>query len=408
MLKRDLSGNIRAKKKYMPGHEAASSQSTEAQQKIAPLSAQFRYDEALGFICEGDWVIMGLDALLQAFQAPNLPKEKKICIDGSNIGQFDSAGALLLMQWIDFFHSHEKETQLLHFSESQKELLKLVKERQDEISVAQITPQPKKRNIFYKLGKVAVERFEQAFGFLKLFNILIHHLGQIFKDRRHFHIDSMVSNMYVTGVLALPILALLAFLIGIVLAYQLGVQLENYGATAFIAYLSGMAIFREFGPLITAIIVAGRTSSAFTSQIGSMKINEEIDALKAFGLSPMAFLILPKVLGLIIVFPFLIFWANCFSLLGAMCMSKWILHNTFSDFLMSLKESVGFNQMLLGLYKAPVFALLTSMVGCYEGLQVESSAQDIGKRTTKSVVQALFLIIVTDACFSIVYSWLDL
>jgi phospholipid/cholesterol/gamma-HCH transport system permease protein len=188
----------------------------------------------------------------------------------------------------------------------------------------------------------------------------------------------------------------------------MGLQLETYGANIFIAYLSGMAIFREFSPLITAIIVAGRTGSAFTAQIGSMKVNEEVDALLTMGLSPTELLVMPKVLGLLLVFPLLIFWSDVFSILGAMIMSKFMLDISFYDFLQRLRDSVGLKQMMLGLYKAPAFALLIALVGCFQGFRVEGSADSIGSQTTKSVVQSLFLIIIADAIFSIIYSWLKL
>jgi phospholipid/cholesterol/gamma-HCH transport system permease protein len=169
-----------------------------------------------------------------------------------------------------------------------------------------------------------------------------------------------------------------------------------------------MAVFREFSPLITAIIVAGRTSSAFTAQLGSMKINEELDALLTMGLSPTELLVLPKVIGLLFIFPLLIFWSDVFSILGSMFMAKLMLGIGYVDFLQRLKSSVGFDQLLLGLYKAPAFAVLIALVGCFQGFRVEANADSIGSQTTKSVVQALFLIIVADAGFSVAYSWMGL
>lgn len=225
---------------------------------------------------------------------------------------------------------------------------------------------------------------------------------------RRFRLPSIISNIYSAGLQALPIVALLSFLIGVVLAYQMGLQLETYGANIFIAYLSGMAIFREFGPLITAIIVAGRTSSAYTAQLGSMKINEEIDALLTMGLSPTELLVLPKVIGLLLVFPLLIFWSDVFSIMGSMLMSKSMLSIGYEDFLQRLKSSVGLEQFMLGLYKAPAFAVLIALVGCFQGFRVESTADSLGSQTTKSVVQALFLIIIADAAFSVAYSWMGL
>jgi phospholipid/cholesterol/gamma-HCH transport system permease protein len=188
----------------------------------------------------------------------------------------------------------------------------------------------------------------------------------------------------------------------------MGLQLATYGANIFIAYLSGMAIFREFAPLITAIIVAARTSSALSAQIGTMKLNEEVDALLTMGLSRTELLVLPTVIGLLIIFPLLIFWADIFSILGAMIMSNSMLSIGFEDFLQRLKDSVGLSQMMLGLYKAPAFAILIALVGCYQGFRVKASADSIGSQTTKSVVQALFLIIIVDAIFSVVYSWMKL
>mgnify|MGYP006108263739 CR=1 FL=1 len=139
-----------------------------------------------------------------------------------------------------------------------------------------------------------------------------------------------------------------------------------------------------------------------------MKVNEEVDALLTMGLSPTELLVLPKVLGLLIVFPLLIFWADIFSILGAMMMSKSLLNVGFDDYLIRLRDSVGLSQLMLGLYKAPAFAILISLVGCYQGFRVQASADSIGSQTTKSVVQALFLIIIADALFSVVYSWMKL
>jgi phospholipid/cholesterol/gamma-HCH transport system permease protein len=188
----------------------------------------------------------------------------------------------------------------------------------------------------------------------------------------------------------------------------MGIQLQTYGANAFIAYLCTMAIFREFGPLITAIIIAGRTSSAFTAQLGSMKINEEVDALETMGLSPTELLVMPKVIGLCIAFPLVVFWSDFFSLIGAMIMSKAQLGISYADFLQKVRESVGLKHLMLGLYKAPAFALIISLVGCFQGFCVEPTADSVGRQTTKSVVQSLFLIIIADATYTVIYSWMEL
>lgn len=368
-------------------------------------SAQFVFDsEKHCFQCEGSWSVLQIKNLSTQLNQLPIPDDLQVSISGNLLNKFDSSGALALMLRIDHLKSKGKEVNLIDFSKQQEDLLKLVEEKRDAINYE--PPAIKKHNLLYRIGKETINKLNQADGFLILVGDLSAKLFEAFGNWRRFQLPSIASNIYSAGVQALPIVALLSFLIGIVLAYQMGLQLQTYGANIFIAYLSGMAIFREFSPLITAIIVAGRTSSAFTAQIGSMQINEEIDALNTMGLSPTELLVMPKVLGLIIVFPLLIFWSDIFSILGAMMMSKSMLHVSYFDFLARLKDSVGLDQMMLGLYKAPVFAILVTLVGCFQGFRVQASNNTIGSQTTKSVVQALFLIIVADAAFSIIYSWM--
>ncbi|MDI1352342.1 MAG: ABC transporter permease, partial [bacterium] len=358
------------------------------------------------FLCSGAWTVLNLDILYKKFSSMSFPQDAKLVINGESLTSFDSAGALVLMKCVEQLEHHSNKVELLHFNEKQISLIELIKSKKETINY-QIPP-PKEQGILYQIGKESENKLLQVDGLV----ILIGELGTKFVEAlgnwRRFQIPSIISNIESAGIKALPIVALLSFLIGVVLAYQMGLQLETYGANIFIAYLSGMAIFREFAPLITAIIVAGRTSSAFTAQIGSMKVSEEVDAILTMGLSPIELLVLPKVIGLILVFPLLIFWADMFSIFGAMFMSKIMLSVGYDDFLLRLKDSVGLSQLMLGLYKAPAFALVISLVGCYQGFRVEASADSIGTQTTKSVVQALFLIIIVDAIFSVVYSWMKL
>lgn len=356
--------------------------------------------------CEGSWSILMLTTLPNALRTTDWPTGQALEISGKHVRHFDSAGALTLLTCLTGLKQQSNHVTLIDFTPQQTDLLALVDSKQAAITY--IAPIEKKQGPLYTLGKETVNKIAQIDGLLILIGDLTRKLAAGFHHPRRFQYPSIVSNIYSTGITALPILALLSFLIGVVLAYQMGLQLETYGATIFIAYLSGMAIFREFGPLITAIIVAGRTSSAFTAQIGSMKLNEEIDALHTMGLSPTELLVVPKVLGLLIAFPLLIFWADLFGSLGAMFMSKYMLHVNYGDFLMRLQDAVGLKQLMLGLYKAPVFALLIALVGCFQGFRVGTSADSVGSQTTKSVVQSLFLIIITDATYSIIYSWLDL
>ena len=369
--------------------------------------AEFIFNtETSQYHCKGSWSILCLEALLRHLEQIPTTTLPTIIITGENISQFDSAGALALLQCKNKLKHVDNNVEFIDFSPKHLQLITLLENKQDAI---EYTPEPPiKQSLVYELGKETVNKVSQIDGLIILIGNLADKIFGAASNLRQFHAPSIVSNVYSTGLQALPIIALLSFLIGVVLAYQMGLQLESYGANSFIAYLCGMACFREFAPLITAIIVAGRTSSSFTAQIGSMKINEEVDALETMGLSPIEFLVLPKLLGLLLIFPLLIFWSDVFSIAGAMFMSKFKLDIGYIDFLTRLRNSVGAKQMLLGLYKAPVFAILIALVGCFQGFNVKLNASSIGSQTTKSVVQALFLIIIADAAFSILYSWLHL
>ncbi len=350
--------------------------------------------------------MINLHDVFKQFKQTSLPTSETIKVCGARLTKFDSAGALTLIQCLDELKSHHNQIELVDFNNQHQHLLTLIESKREVLD--DTPPPPEKKNSLYHLGRVTMYKLNQVNGLLVLIGNLSDKIFNAFGEWRRFQIPSIISNLDSCGVKALPIVAWLSFLIGIVLAYQMGLELETYGANIFIAYLSGMAIFREFAPLITAIIIAGRTSSAFTAQIGSMKINEEIDALRTMGLSPVELLVVPKVISLLIAFPLLIFWSDFFSTLGAMVMSKFMLQIGYLDFLTRLQDSVGLKQMMLGLYKAPAFAVLIALVGCFQGFRVESNADSVGSQTTKSVVQALFLIIIADAFFSVIYGWLDL
>jgi len=360
------------------------------------------------YLCTGDWSLPYLTELVNTLHHHPWPTALTPALSGRDITHLDSAGALAVLECLEVLKRSHPDMQLIDFSTKHQQLISLV-----ETEYAELTPPPQNNqflqfNFLEYLGEHTMRKIDQIDGFIVLLGNLSDKLFHAFFDWRRLRLPSIIHHIFTTGIQALPILALLSFLIGIVLVYQMGIQLENYGANSFIAYVSGMAIFREFAPLITAIIVAGRTSSAFTAQIGSMKVNEELDALSTMGLSPTALIVVPKVIALVLVFPLIIFWSDVFSLLGAMMMAKSMLNVAYGEFLLRIQETVGCKQLMLGLYKAPAFALVTALVGCFQGFQVQSSADSVGSQTTRSVVQALFLIIVVDSIYSIIYSWMNL
>jgi phospholipid/cholesterol/gamma-HCH transport system permease protein len=219
---------------------------------------------------------------------------------------------------------------------------------------------------------------------------------------------SMVHHMEETGLKALPIVGLLSFLIGMVMAYQGASQLQKFGAEIFVVDLIGISVLRELGVLLTAILIAGRSGSAFTAQIGTMKVNEEIAAMRTLGLDPVVVLVLPRMFALILTLPVLTFFADIMGLAGGALMA-WTRLGIGPDlFFNRLHDAVVLRTFFVGIVKAPVFAVLVALVGCYEGLRVKRDAESVGRLTTRSVVQSIFLVIVFDAMFSIMFDFLGI
>lgn len=219
---------------------------------------------------------------------------------------------------------------------------------------------------------------------------------------------SIAFNLRSAGWDALPIVGLLSFLLGVVIAYQGAAQLRQYGANIFVADLVGLSMLREFAPLMTAIIVAGRSGSAYAAQIGTMAVTEEIDAMRTIGIAPLELLVLPKLIALVIALPLLTVFADVMGVAGGMLMARTQLGVGFEEFLDRLGKAVSVTSYMVGLAKAPVFALIVVVVGCYQGFRTKGGADSVGRQTTRSVVQSIFMVIVADALFSVVFSMLDL
>jgi phospholipid/cholesterol/gamma-HCH transport system permease protein len=218
----------------------------------------------------------------------------------------------------------------------------------------------------------------------------------------------ILYNIRSAGFDALPIVGLLAFLLGIVVAYQGAAQLRLYGANIYVVDLVGLSMVREFGPLITAIIIAGRSGSAYAAQIGTMSVTEEIDAMHTLGIGLQDQLVLPKLLGLVIAMPLLTVFADAAGVAGGMLMASAQLGVGYGDFLERFTTAVSTTAYLVGIGKAPVFAAIIAVVGCFQGFRTRGGADGVGRQTTRAVVQSIFLVIVADALFSIAFSALGL
>jgi phospholipid/cholesterol/gamma-HCH transport system permease protein len=221
---------------------------------------------------------------------------------------------------------------------------------------------------------------------------------------RRLRLTSTVHHLRETGLSAVPIVTLMAFLIGVVLAFQGAAQLRQFGAEVFVVDLIAISVLRELGVLLTAIIVAGRSGAAFTAAIGSMKMREEVDALRVLGLDPVAVLALPRILALVVALPLLTVAADLAGLAGGLLMSWIELGVSPAMFLARMEAAVGASHYVAGLIKAPVFALIIGLTGCWFGLRVGSDAESLGRMTSRAVVVAIFLVIVADAAFSVLFA----
>ncbi|MEE8271306.1 MAG: ABC transporter permease, partial [Alphaproteobacteria bacterium] len=263
---------------------------------------------------------------------------------------------------------------------------------------------PKIVEIVNRVGKTVFDVGAECLNLIGFFGMLIARIAGVLARPSRLPLTSMVYHMEQTGLNAMPIVALLSFLIGVVMAYQGALQLQRFGAELFVVNLLGVSVLRELGILITAIVVAGRSGSAFTAQIGTMKVNQEVDAMETIGIDPIERLVLPRVLALMITLPLLGFMSDIVALVGGALMSFFVLDISFGQFMAQLRSAVDLSHLWVGLIKAPVFAFTIAMVGCYEGLKVGGSAESVGRLTTKSVVESIFLVIVLDALFSILFA----
>lgn len=258
------------------------------------------------------------------------------------------------------------------------------------------------------IGEQSIEIAKEARDVTAFLGLVLVTLGKVIVQPWKLRVTSLVHHMQAAGLNAMPITALLSVLIGVVLAFQGADQLERFGAEIFTVNLIAVSVLREIGVLMTSIIIAGRSGSAFTAQIGTMKVNQEVDAMATMGLDPIEVLVLPRVIGLMITLPLLVFFADICGLVGGGIMTMIVLDISPTQFTTQLLDAIGPWTFWVGMIKAPVFAFIIALIGCYEGLQVSGSAESVGKLTTKSVVEAIFLVIVFDAMFSILFSTLGI
>jgi phospholipid/cholesterol/gamma-HCH transport system permease protein len=382
-------------------------------------------DEASGeWRARGRWTVLALDEDARRLaQAPGPEAgDAPVVVDGSQVEALDTVGALLLARWAvrdanpaedakDIAAPPAREIRWQGWTDPQRALLERV--AQDGPAAARARADaaasaPGPEGALAHFGRACTVFGAEAFDLLSFLGEAVVVLMHELLHPARFRWRTVLHHIGVTGVAAIPLIGLLGFLMGVVVAYQGAGQLARYGANIFVVDLVGLSMLREFAPLVTAIIVAGRSGSAFAAQLGTMSVTEEIDALRALGLSPTAVLVLPRMIALVIVLPLLTVFSDAMGLLGGMIMATVRLQVTFTSFLERLPHAVSATTLLLGVGKAPVFAVIVAVVGCFQGLRTKGGADSVGAQTTRSVVQSIFLAISADAVFSVAFNMLDL
>ena len=351
----------------------------------------------------GSWTVFSMRGLArQVGQARNAGQGRgPQLVDASAVKRLDTAGALEILQLAGAGAEAEIRTSDQHHAA----LFKVV---QSNMNVA---PPARHENwlahVFEEIGRDVVDLFRQIINLCAFSGEILVIFVEACVQPRRFRINAVVRQMLEVWIKALMIVGVLCFLIGVVIAYQGVQQLRQFGAETFTVEAVGIGMFRELGVLLTAIIVAGRSGSAFTAQIGTMQVNQEVDAMRTIGLNPIEWLVLPRLLALVISMPLLAFWGDMAGLLGGAVACTVYLDFTFVQFFDRLRDTVGAWHFYTGMIKAPVFGFVIAAIGCFEGLQVSGSAESVGQLTTRSVVESIFVVIVLDAVFSIIFLLAD-
>ena len=369
-----------------------------------PASPWFRLDDGTNAAgpalhLQGAWRLADLARIEAALDTLKLAAP--LTVDAGALTHIDSACALMLLRrlgahgeasWVGLDAAHAR----------------IVAQARAHLAAADRPPPPAPPpRVLAQFGRAAVALGELLHGHLNFLGATMAALGAVVTLRARLRPRELAAQIEQAGLNAIPVVALVTLLIGVVVAYLLGLQAEKYGANIFVVDGVGIGATREFAPIIVAIIVAGRSGAAFTAQLGSMKLTEEIDALRTLGLDPWQVLVVPRVLALMLMLPLLVFVGDLACLLGAMTITSTMLDITPAGFLARLREALELRHVFIGLAKAPVFALVIAVIGTRMGMTVARDTRAVGMATTSTVVQSIVAVILIDAGFAVLMQTLD-
>ena len=356
----------------------------------------------------GSWTARGIGAIEHQLEHLRVVSSTEAIADGARIEALDTAGAWVLQKLLLRLRDDGIIVTLRGLRPEFARLLEVVAQHVADQADNPAPTASQSATALERIGRSVEAAFEQTVALLGFVGESAIALAGCVAHPARWRWRPILYNIRSAGFDALPIVGLLSFLLGIVVAYQGAAQLRQYGANIFVADLVGLSMLREFAPLITAIIIAGRSGSAYAAQIGTMAVTEEIDAMRTLGIAPQELLVLPKLIALVIALPLLTVFADVLGVFGGMIMARAQLGVGFGEFLDRFVKAVGTTAYMVGIGKAPVFAAIIAVVGCFQGFRTKGGADSVGRQTTRSVVQSIFMVIVAAALFSIAFSALDL
>jgi phospholipid/cholesterol/gamma-HCH transport system permease protein len=352
----------------------------------------------------GEWRLPHLAALERALAAlPALPAA--LTLDGTRLAGLDTAGALLIATRLRDAGVDPATVALAGFSGSHARVFEVVRGRLAEVGVE---PALRRRGFLAHIGHAAEDVARLLAGHVNFLGLSVTALAAAFARPRTLRIREITAQFEQVCLNALPVVALVSALIGVVFAYLMGMQAEKYGANIFVVDGVGIGMTRELAPMLVAVIIAGRSGAAFTAQLGTMKLTEETDAIRTLGLSPMAVLVLPRLIALMVAMPLLTFVGDVASIGGAMAVADAMLDITPTTFVERLHVALAPRHFIIGLAKAPVFALFIAVIACRMGMAVSRDTRAIGISTTSTVVQSIVAVIILDAMFAVLFQEMGL
>ena len=348
-------------------------------------------------VVAGDWTLPHYPALRRAVEQLRRQLGESERIELDELGELDTAGAGLLVELLGPARIARLDEWAPQLPSERRALLHTLASAMDQPPASQPPATNGLADVLAHIGSALAGLWNQQRALLGFIGLTLQTLLFNLLRPRRWRLTSLAAHIEQTGLDAIPIVALLTFLVGAVVAFLGATVLADFGATIYTVNLVAFSFLREFGVLLAAILLAGRTASAFAAQIGAMKANEEIDAIRAIGLSPVEMLVLPRVLAMLITLPILTFIGMLSGIVGGLVVCALSLDISPTMFLNILQRDISINHFLVGLGKAPVFAFLIAVIGCLEGFKASGSAQSVGERTTSSVVQSIFMVILIDA-----------